>query len=178
MPLFGWSSPWPALFTEEGYRIVSYDDHGAEILYYASLSTPHVVVWRETLEFVNGQVSYWTLQTHENISTLNEYWDAYPGNQISDTPMDYNTNGLGETLNRNALLSSSDAYISLFDARTAALDLLNISKSFESEQYYVEEKGDEAIVSIPFLNRDGSIDRVNVTMWQPYGKDGIWIPKS
>ena len=175
---FGWSSPWPALFTEEGYQILSCDEHGAEILYYASLSTPHVVVWGETLEFIDGKVSAWTFETYDNISNLNDYWNAYPGNKISGTPMDYYTNGLGETLNRNALLSSSDAYKPLFDAKTAALDLLNISRSFALEYYQVEEIGDEAMVSIPFFNSDGSIQRVQVKMWQPYGKEGIWIPKS
>lgn len=92
--------------------------------------------------------------------------------------MDYDTNGLGQILNKNALLSSSEAYKQLFDARTAALDLLNISRSFELEYYDVEETEDGTTVAIPFLNRDGSVDRVTVTMWQPYGKDGIWIPKT
>lgn len=178
VPMFGWSSPWPGLFTEEGYRIVSYDNSGAEILYYACLSTPHVVVWKETLEFQNGQVAWWDLQTYENISTLNDYLDAYPGTQISNTPMDYDTNGLGETLNKNALLSSSEEYRSLFDAKTAAIQLLNISRSFELSYYQTEEKGEETVVSIPFLQRDGSIERIDVTMWQPYGKEGIWIPKT
>ena len=175
---FGWSSPWPGLFTEESYQIISCDDQSAEILYYASLSTPHVVAWREILEFVNGQISSWDLQSYENISTIDDYKNAYPNNQITNTPMDYNANGLGQALNENALLSSSQAYKQLFDARTAALDLLNISRSFELEYYDVEETEDGTVVSIPFLNRDGSIERVTVTMWQPYGKDGIWIPKT
>lgn len=175
---FGWSSPWPGLFTEESYQIISCDDQSAEILYYASLSTPHVIVWRETLEFENGQISAWDLQSYENISTIDDYMNAYPQNQITNTPMDYDTNGLGKILNKNALLSSSEAYKQLFDARTAALDLLNISRSFELEYYDVEETEDGTVVSIPFLNRDGSIERVTVTMWQPYGKEGIWIPKT
>ena len=175
---FGWSSPWPGLFTEESYQVISCNDQNAEILYYASLSTPHVVVWRETLELGNGQILAWDLQCYENISTIDDYKNAYPKNQITNTPMDYNTNGLGQVLNENALLSSSQAYKQLFDARTAALDLLNISRSFELEHYYVEETEAGTVVSIPFLNRDGSTDRVMVTMWQPYGKDGIWIPKT
>ena len=175
--MFGWSSPWPELFTEEGYKIIKCDNSGAEILYYASLSTPHVVVWKETLAFENGQISAWDLQCYDNISSYDEYMNAYPGHQIANTTMDYYTNGLGEILNENALLSSSKAYESLFDAATAALDLLNISRSFEIEHYDIEETKDGAIVSIPFLNRDGSVERVMVTMWQPYGENGIWIPK-
>ena len=122
VPMFGWSSPWPALFTEEGYQIISCDNYGAEIIYYASYSMPQVIVWKETLKFENGQVSSWELQRYEEISTLNDYINAYSKNSFKNTPMDYYSNGLGETLNNNALLYSSTEYEMLFDAGSAALE--------------------------------------------------------
>ena len=175
---FGWSSPWPGLFTEESYKILQSDNTSAEILYYASISTPQVIVWKETLKFENHQISTWTLERYEEISNLEDYHSAYPKNEISNTPMDYYTNGLGFTLNQNALLSSSTEYQSLFDAGTAALELLNISKDYSQVHYNVNGSDEEAMVSVWFLNRDGSVSGVHVTMWQPYGKEGIWIPKS
>lgn len=66
----------------------------------------------------------------------------------------------------------------LFDAGSAALELLNISKDYELVHYHVEKKENEAVVSISYPNRDGTTNMVNVTMWQPYGKDGIWIPNA
>lgn len=177
---FGWSSPWP-VFTDEHYRIVYCDSKGAEILYYATDSTPHVYVWKEKLEFTTVQnetkVFSWSLKRYDVISEHEEYINAYPKNQISNTSMDYFTNGLGETLNKNALLSSSTAYQSLFNSGTAALELLNISKDDSLVHYNVEEMGEKSMVHITFLDGSGLQDMVDVTMWQPYGKDGIWIPK-
>ena len=117
------------------------------------------------------------MQRYDVISELEQYRNAYPRNQITDTPMDYYTNGLGEALNKNALLSSSEAYQPLFEAGSAALELLNISKDYSLVHYNTEENGEETNVHIWFLNDDGSTDGTSVTMWQPYGKDGIWIPK-
>ena len=180
MTAFGWSSPWP-MQPEEPYKIIDCDQNGAEILYYAIDSTPHVYVWKETLGFedVKGElkVSSWLMQRYDVISELEQYRNAYPRNQITDTPMDYYTNGLGEALNKNALLSSSEAYQPLFEAGSAALELLNISKDYSLVHYNTEENGEETNVHIWFLNDDGSTDGTSVTMWQPYGKDGIWIPK-
>ena len=180
MTAFGWSSPWP-MFNEEHYRIIDYSNKGAEILYYAIDSTPHVYVWKEKLEFKALQdelkISNWSLKRYDVISELEQYRNAYPRNQITDTPMDYYTNGLGEALNKNALLSSSEAYQPLFEAGSATLELLNISKDYSLVHYNTEENGEETNVHILFLNDDGSTDGTSVTMWQPYGKDGIWIPK-
>ena len=180
MTAFGWSSPWP-MFNEEHYRIIDCSNKSAEILYYANDSTPHVYVWKEKLEFAALQdelkISNWSLERYDVISELEQYRNAYPRNQITDTPMDYYTNGLGEVLNNNALLSSSEVYRPLFEAGSAALELLNISKDYSLVHYNTEENGEETNVHIWFLNDDGSTDGTSVTMWQPYGKDGIWIPK-
>ena len=177
---FGWSSPWPAL-TEEHYRVAYCNSKGAEILYYAIDSTPHVYVWKEKLEFSavenETKVYSWTLERFEEITELDDYRKAYPKNQISYTPMDYFSNGLGEVLNKNALLSSSKNYQALFEAGSAALELLNISKDYSLVHYNTEAKGEETNVHIWFLNEDGSTSGTSVTMWQPYGKEGIWIPR-
>lgn len=48
------SSPWPMWNDEEtGYRIMQLDESAnyAEILYYASTSEPHVIVWKEKIVF-------------------------------------------------------------------------------------------------------------------------------
>ena len=177
---FGWSSPWPAL-TEEHYRVAYCNSKGAEILYYAIDSTPHVYVWKEKLEFSavenETKVYSWTLERFEEITELDDYRKAYPKNQIAYTPMDYFSNGLGETLNKNALLSSSEFYRPLFEAGSAALELLNISKDYSLVHYNTEEIGEETDVHIWFLNDDGSTSGTSVTMWQPYGEEGIWIPR-
>lgn len=178
MTAFGWSSPWP-MQPEEPYKIIDCNQNGAEILYYAIDSTPHVYVWKETLEFedVKGElkVSSWLLQRYNVISKLDEYRNAYPKNQIADTPMDYYTNGLGEALNNNALLSSSDTYQALFEPGSAALELLNVSKDYSLVHYITREN--DVDVDIQFLNENGSTGSTSVTMWQPYGESGIWIPK-
>ena len=177
---FGWSSPWP-MFAEEHYRILHCNSKEAEILYYATDSTPHIYVWKEILEFSTVEnetkVFSWSLERYEDITKLDEYRKAYPNNQIINTPMDYYANGLGETLNYNAMISSSDAYQPLFEAGSAALELLNISKDYALVHYNTEENGDDVDVNIQFLNKDGSVSSTSVTMWQPYGKNGIWIPK-
>lgn len=177
---FGWSSPWP-VFEDQHYRMIDCDNQGAEILYYAIDSTPHVYVWKETLKFIDVEdeikVSSWSLERFDVISELDEYHKAYPKNQIAGTPMDYYINGLGETLNNNALLSSSETYRPLFEAGSAALELMNISKDYSVVHYNTIENEDAVDVNIQFLNKDGSTSSTSVTMWQPYGEDGIWIPK-
>ena len=178
---FGWSSPWP-VFPEEHYRIIQCDNSSAKILYYALDSTPHVYVWEEELKFEKVQeevkVSSWSLKQYHQITSVDDFHNAYPKNQITNTPMDYWTNGLGESLNNNALLSSSEAYRTLFDPGTAALDLLNISREFDQVQYKTEENNEEVIVHLTFLNGNGTYSGIDVTMWQPYGDEGIWIPKT
>lgn len=177
---FGWSSPWP-MFVEENYRILHCNGKEAEILYYATDSTPHIYVWKEILEFSTVEnetkVFSWSLERYEDITKLDEYRKAYPNNQIINTPMDYYANGLGETLNSNAAFSSSDAYQPLFEAGSAALELLNVSKDYSLVHYNTEENGEDVDVNIQFLNKDGSVSSTSVTMWQPYGENGIWIPK-
>lgn len=161
-------------------EILQEDDSRAEILYYAIDSTPKVYVWKETLGFEKVgekmQVASWGLEYLWAIHNIEDFYKAYPYG-IEDSMMNYNINGLGEILNQNALLSSSTAYQPLFDAGTAALELLNISKDEELVYYSVEDNGETATVEIYFLGEGGKSDVVEVTMWQPYGEEGIWIPK-
>lgn len=176
---FGWSSPWP-MYGNVLYEIVQCDDSGAVIRYYASDSTPHLIIWESTLEFEKNdkglQVKSVVEHSYSEIYTLEEFLEAYPEGKVSGTPMDYYTNGLGEALNQNALLSSSVEYQSLFQVDTAAAYLLNLSTNKRLVAYSVEGSGQTATVQIHFLEEGGRTDVVEVTMWQPYGKDGIWIP--
>ena len=179
---FGFSSPWP-MFTDPRYQIVSCDESGAEILYYATDSTPHIAVWKEELGFSqdNGEllVSYWKLEWYDSIGSVEDFYAAYPSGEIAGTVMDYYTNGLGEALNKNAKENpNSSVYQALFDAEQAAGVLLNISEGESLVSYSVEDTGGEATVQISFLKDGGMEDVLEVVMWQPYGEDGIWIPKA
>ncbi len=189
IPYFGWSSPWP-MFTEKLYEIVSCNDTGAEIVYYATDSTPHVWVWRETLGFkeIEGKLKVVSekLYMYDIIDNAEEFHAAY-SDGIEGTMMDYSVNGLGDTLNKNAIREAPKerelddpgraVYQQLFSPETAAAELLNISKEKGAVSYSWEDTGGTATVQINFLKENGSAESVEVTMWQPYGEDGIWIPK-
>ena len=115
---------------------------------------------------------------YDVMHTAEEFYQAYPDGAVTGTMMDYYTNGLGTFLNKNALEDPKNpAYQPLFDAGTATLELLNISTDEELVHYAVEDSGGIATVQIYFLEEGGKNDMVEVTMWQPYGEDGIWIPK-
>lgn len=185
---FGWSSPWPMFGEGELYRILKNDGQKAEILYYAGDSEPHLYVWRETLEYEqrddSRQVISESVEELYGISSAEEFYRAYPDGEITGTMMDYQANGLGQFLNDHALEGSNDKiYSRLLDVRQAALDLLNISYMKNGEWQDISDKvevisgesGDKTIVRITFL-QDGST--VEVSMIQPYGEDGIWIPQT
>ena len=178
---FGWSSPWP-MFGNQQYEIVGCDDLGAEIRYYATFSDPHVYTWEEFLEFeeVDGslKVKSEILRTFDEIREKEVFYQAYPDGKVTGTMMDYYTNGLGEFLNENALEDpEARDYRVLFDPDKAAAELLNLSKDEEWVVCTVESLGETSTVQIHFLVDGGEAEVVEVTMWQPYGEDGIWIPK-
>lgn len=106
---FGWSSPWPWFDEESGmpaYQITQSDDTSATILYYAQVSDPHVTVWKETLQYTRKddkiEIAHEELQMLNFIASGSEFENAYPKG-IQNTPMDYQANGLGETLNEHAI---------------------------------------------------------------------------
>lgn len=185
---FGWSSPWP-MSPDNNYRILSCDEQSAEILYYAWISDPHMYVWRETLQLAKQeegwQVTGENLRLLDIITTSEEYFLAYPDGKISGTMMDYTFNGLGEALNQNAQNSRDNAFYSrLFDPEGAACYLLNIAglsygvNTDESE--WVETSSEQLSegmfrVEITFLEDNSTAE---VTMVQPWGSDGIWIPQT
>lgn len=68
-------------------------------------------------------------------------------------------------------------YQALFDPITAAAKLLNISTNEELVCFVEKDTDAETMVQIIFLNDNGTEDLVGISMWQPYGEDGIWIPK-
>lgn len=185
---FGWSSPWPGMFTDKGYRILESDGGKTEILYYAGDSTPHLYVWRETLEYVKNDSEYQmvseSMEIFDEISSAEEFYHAYPDGEITGTEMDYQKNGLGEYLNQNAIERLNDkVYARLFDAELAALDLLNISAMYNGEWQdisdrvttSVEDTSGVTTVQITFLQDNSMIE---VSMIQPYGERGIWIPEN
>lgn len=185
---FGWSSPWPGMFTDEGYNILFVDEYGAEILYYAAVSDPHVTVWREQLGFEreNGElkVTSSNLRFLDDISTSDEFFLAYPGGEITGTEMDYAANGLGVYLNQNAMEQTDmENYQLLKDPYLAVCSLLNLGRPWNEDTEGFPRK-----VSISMANIDGrniaqitfleEQTTVEVQMVQPWGEDGIWIPET
>lgn len=174
---FGWSSPWPWDADTESIINV-YDGEEAEIYYYAYTSDPHVTSWRQTLllgwENDTCVITGEELICYDNISSGAEFNKAYPS-LLDGAMMDYTQNGLGETLNNNALLSSSTAYRELFEPERAAIFLLNLSKDPKEVRCTLLEEESDGLVGleIKFLKDQSTI---RVSMLQPYGENGIWVP--
>lgn len=172
---FGWSSPWP-MFGETLYEILEHRNSGATIRFYASDSTPHLWIWDNDIriEEINGEfkVTDFSLEDYGKIDTLEIFKREYPNGRVTGTPMDYAKNGLGEILNQNAK-DAKESFANLFDPITAAIELLNLPGDGEAS-YSVEDVTGETTVQIHF-EKDGQT--AEVVMWQPYGEDGIWIPR-
>ncbi len=179
---FGWSSPWP-WDNGKDYRIVSFTDTSAEILYYAWVSDPHVSVWKEKIAYriENGTcvMESSELEMFDHLSSAGSFYEAYPGGIINDTPMDYLKNGCGEALNDNARANRDrESYARLFQPDTAAHDLLNLLDNENKIEITYEEEEDKAHVTIRFLTGGEADNRAYVTMIRPFGSDGIWIPQT
>lgn len=182
---FGWSSPWPwgDIYDENSvannYHIVSMTEHGAEILYYAWVSDPHVTVWREQLTYEMRDGSYAitseALEFMDGICTAEEFNRAYPDG-IAETMMDYySVNGAGEALNNNAK-ADRVMYEKLFEPDSAAVYLLNMLNNQNKVETHVTKSDAESnacTVTFEFHLMGGSVE---VQMIQPYGSDGIWLP--
>ena len=163
---FGMSSPWPM---DHQYKILI-DGTQADIIYYAMTSDPHRWLWRETLEWkkVKGVwlVSRVEFTDYDAIQSAAQFQEAY-ADGIAGTPMDYRLQGFGEALNTNAI--ESDAYRDLFDPWRAMEYLLNLHGGVGT----AVKQGQTTVAVYTFP--DGS--QAAVTMIQPFGKDGIWIPE-
>lgn len=174
---FGLSSPWP-WDADADSLVYRYDEEGAVIYYYACTSDPHLTSWKEELRFEwDGDTCTVTgeeLACYDDISSWVDFGCAYPL-FIDGTMMDYTQNGLGETLNENALLSSSMAYRELFSPESAAAFLLNLSKDPEKVSLSLHEPEREGLVglTVTFLEDQGTF---TFSMLQPYGENGIWVP--
>ncbi|MBD5545896.1 MAG: hypothetical protein HDQ97_00580 [Lachnospiraceae bacterium] len=174
----GWSTPWLWDETADIYILETTEDH-AEILYYAWLSDLHAVVWMNSISYhvEEGQcyIDQSDVRLMEYICTEEEFYQAYPDGKINGTRMDYLNNGAGEALNSYALSSNSN--LPLFEPDTAAIYLLNILDNPGKVETMGITNGinGHARVTFKFLEDGGT---VTVTMIQPYGEDGIWIPQT
>ncbi len=176
---FGESSPWP-LDTEADVTICSMDSGQAEINYYAWTSEPHVTVWKEIIRYESVDDRYIVTEESllwlDDISTGEAFAAAY-GNPFSldGSRASYLDTGVWESLELNAMLSSSTLYRDLFEPESAAVKLLNLSD--DSSKVKVErmlaEEQDTIGLEITFL-QDGT--SVRISMSQPTGGNGIWIP--
>lgn len=169
---FGYSSPWPSL-VENPYVIVSFDEHNAEILYYALVSDPHVSVWKETIEYTyvasEFEVTVESLEYFDEIDSVEAYKTAYPS--LDGTSMDYSVNGLGEVLNQHVVESSTENlyYDDYKNPDTAARKLLNISDEIEISVTQIEDTVAE--LELRFLE-----ESIVIWMTQTYGEGGAWFP--
>ena len=179
---FGWSSPWP-WFDEESempaYQITQSDDTSATILYYAQVSDPHVTVWKETLQYTRKddkiEIAHEELQMLNFIASGSEFENAYPKG-IQNTPMDYQANGLGETLNEHAISAngmSPDGEYNLTDPMEAAQYLLNLLRNDDKVEITADKKDKTQVELKVHFTEDDIIH--HITMIRPWGEDGIWV---
>lgn len=175
---FGFSSPWPKS-VEGDAMIKETNPEDAIIYYYAWTSEPHVTVWMEHIfyECLDGEyvVCGEELVCMDNISFTQAFSDAYGYYSIDGSAMDYEVNGAGQLLNDNAMENTAPAYRDLFQPETAVVRLLNLSED-PSVLTVDRTYEDENMVNLELRFVDDL--PVSVSMVQPYGKDGIWIPKS
>lgn len=179
---FGWSSPWPWFDEESGmpaYQITQSDDTSATILYYAQVSDPHVTVWEETLQYTRKddkiEIAHEELQMLNFIASGSEFENAYPKG-IQNTPMDYQANGLGETLNEHAISAngmSPDGEYNLTDPMEAAQYLLNLLRN-DGKVEITADKKDKTQVELKVHFTEDDITH-HITMIRPWGEDGIWV---
>ena len=177
---FGVSSPWPRE-VDRDIRVLSVEEEKAQVCYYAWTSDSHVSVWREEISYELQEGRYMataeSLTYLDDISTNEAFGMAYDSCPIDGSAMDYESNGAGEDLNANALLSSTEEYRGLFEPEGAAVALLNLSddpSEVRLERIY-EESG-SVNLEILFLKDEDALP-IPITMVQPYGEEGIWIPK-
>ena len=178
----GWSSPWPWFDEESGmpaYQITQSDDTSATILYYAQVSDPHVAVWKETLQYTRKddkiEIAHEELQMLNFIASGSEFENAYPKG-IQNTPMDYQANGLGETLNEHAISAngmSPDGEYNLTDPMEAAQYLLNLLRN-DGKVEITADKKDKTQVELKVHFTEDDITH-HITMIRPWGEDGIWV---
>ena len=179
---FGWSSPWPWFDEESGmpaYQITQSDDTSATILYYAQVSDPHVTVCIETLQYKRKddkiEIAHEELQMLNFIASGSEFENAYPKG-IQNTPMDYQANGLGETLNEHAISAngmSPDGEYNLTDPMEAAQYLLNLLRN-DGKVEITADKKDKTQVELKVHFTEDDITH-HITMIRPWGEDGIWV---
>ena len=179
---FGWSSPWPWFDEESGmpaYQITQSDDTSATILYYAQVSDPHVTVWKETLQYTRKddkiEIAHEELQMLNFIASGSEFENAYPKG-IQNTPMDYQANGLGETLNEHAISANGmnpDGEYNLTDPMEAAQYLLNLLRN-DNKVEITADKKDKTQVELKVHFTEDDITH-HITMIRPWGEDGIWV---
>ena len=158
------------------------EEQTAEILYYVESSDPHVSVWIENIHYAqeNGQFQITQEKINQfadgpdaktdGIASADEFDTAY-AQGISDTQMDYCINGMGEVLNKNMVPIGA-----LLEPTDAARQLLNLSS--DKKLVSVEKESESADktqvgIQITFL-KDGQ--KRYLSMIQPWGKDGIWVP--
>lgn len=105
----------------------------------------------------------------DGIASADEFDTAY-AQGISDTQMDYCINGMGEVLNKNMVPIGA-----LLEPTDAARQLLNLSS--DKKLVSVEKNLNLQINTgryTDYIFKDGQ--KRYLSMIQPWGKEGIWVP--
>ena len=89
--------------------------------------------------------------------------------------MDYQTNGLGRTLNDHAMSAngmSPDGSYNLTDPVEAARYLMNLLPNDRKVEITADKKGDLVDLTVHFTEDDVTH---TITMERPWSTDGIWV---
>lgn len=163
---FGWSSPWPM---DHVFQIHNQDNQSV-ITYYAMTSDPHRWVWKERITWKKTDGVWYVDQSHltqyETIHSAAEFYEAYSGG-IAGTAMDYRREGMAETLNRNA--RTDMVYQDLLSPGLSMEMLLNL----QGGEAAVVKDGEMTVAVYTFPDKS----QAAVSMIQPFGAEGIWIPE-
>ena len=107
----------------------------------------------------------------DEIKSGKEFDTAYPS--ISQTPMDYKRNGLGDALCERAVLSSSWLYKDLSMPENAARILLHLADDQEVQIKVLEHTEKTAKLEL-FFGQDQ--ETRTIKMIKPWKSD-VWIPQ-
>ncbi|MGN0513635.1 MAG: M56 family metallopeptidase [Lachnospiraceae bacterium] len=165
-----------------GYNITKNKAGHAQIMYYVVASDYHLDYWVEDIYMIYSDKRL-VVQREETvhfdvvIDSSESFMQVFPfTSYISGTPADYQTNGIGEKLNEEAL-GNREKYAALFEPDTAAEYIFNLVKNNGLIEYsIIREDASNAILRVDF-NKEHPVYFL-FKMVKPYGEEGIWVVDS
>lgn len=167
---YGFSSPWPDSYRYE----MIWEENRADICYYAWSSEPHIIVWREEIQYIKSGEGYRvkesSLRIFDNISSVEEFEEAYRINGEYQF-VDYVTNGFVEAIAYQKENGDSSTDNTVYGKpETAAAHILNLTGGEgRVEANYTYQ------ATVRYLFADGS--EIMIPMYMPLAEQGedIWI---